>query len=205
MDSESDDACASWRDHYGPAMPLALKKQLPALDKHARAFIERSPFLTMATVDANGRADCSPRGDQPGFVRVLDDATLFLPDRPGNNRLDSLGNIASHPDVGLLFLIPGINETLRVNGKAAITTETSLLAGSAVKDRTPKSGLVIAVEEVFFHCTKALVRARLWAPEAQAARSEVTTLARVLADQIEGVDAEKAEMRLAESERERLY
>lgn len=205
MDRDDNDACAPWRDLYGPTLDVALKKQLAVIDRHARAFIARSPFLTMATVDADGRADCSPRGDEPGFVRVLDEKTLLLPDRPGNNRLDSLTNVQSHPSVGLLFLIPGITETLRVNGRATITTDDELLAASAVQGRPPKTGLLVSVDEVYFHCTKALVRAKLWSADAQAHRSEVATLGRVLADQVAGVDAEAADARMAEAERERLY
>lgn len=113
MDRDDNDACAPWRDLYGPTLDVALKKQLAVIDRHARAFIARSPFLTMATVDADGRADCSPRGDEPGFVRVLDDKTLLLPDRPGNNRLDSLTNVQSHPSVGLLFLIQDHRDAAR--------------------------------------------------------------------------------------------
>ena len=193
------------RSHMGAISGIAARKVLPHLDRHARAFIALSPFLVLATADAEGRVDASPRGDPPGFVRVLDDSTLLLPDRPGNNRVDSFGNILATPGVGLIFFVPGIDETLRVNGTARLLTDAALLAESAVLGKLPKTGLVITVAEVFFHCAKALRRAQLWNPAAQIERSSFPSLGRIMAEQVGGSTVEEAEHRIAASYRERMY
>jgi uncharacterized protein len=146
--------------HFQP-MLRATDKVLRALDTYCRRIISLSPFCIVATQGPNG-ADVSPRGDPAGFVRVLDDRTLLVPDRVGNNRLDSMTNLLVNPRIGLLFLVPGMNETLRINGTARITDDARLLASSAVNDRAPKVGLLVAVEEAFLHCAKALTRAALW-------------------------------------------
>jgi PPOX class probable FMN-dependent enzyme len=138
-------------------------------------------------------------------VVVLDDRTLLLPDRRGNNRCDSLGNTIENPKVGLLFFVPGVIETLRVNGAARLTTDPDLLAPTAVDGSAPRSGLLIAVEEAFFHCGKALLRSKLWEAESRVAPGTFPTLGRVLADQIRGVDAEGTDTDLAEAYRKRLY
>jgi PPOX class probable FMN-dependent enzyme len=196
---------AEIRAHYGKVNELAAKKQLAALDGHARRFIALSPFVVVASSDALGRADATPRGDAPGFVRVLDTHTLLLPDRRGNNRVDTFLNVAENPHVGLLFMVPGIRETLRVNGTARITTEPALLEPLAVNGKTPAAGLLVEAEEVYFHCGKALIRSDLWNPEKQVARDAFPSLGKVIADQIAGVDAEKADATIAEAYRERLY
>lgn len=193
------------RAHFGQVSAMAEKKVLHRLDGHCRRFIALSPFLVIATADADGRVDASPRGDPPGFVRVLDDTTLLLPDRPGNNRVDSFANLLSNPGVGLIFFVPGIEETLRVNGAAAVTTEVGLLAGSEMNGKQPKTGMVIRIDEVFFHCAKALKRSRLWNPDAQIARSEFPSLGRILADQTRAFEVEDAESRIETGYRERLY
>ena len=193
------------RAHVGQVSALAERKVLRRLDGHCRAFIALSPFLVLATADAEGRVDASPRGDPAGFVRVLDDATLLLPDRPGNNRVDSFGNILASPGVGLIFFVPGIDETLRVNGTARLMTDAGALAPSEVMGRMPKTGLLVDVQEAFFHCAKALKRSRLWDPAAQVERSRFPSLGRVLADQQAGVDAAEAEVRIETAYRERLY
>ena len=133
------------RTLYGPATARALGKSLDRLDTYCRQFIELSPFVCLSSTAAGGHADVSPRGDAPGFVRVADDRTLLLPDRPGNNRLDSLTNIVENPEIGLLFLVPGFNETLRVNGRARIVRAPETLAGFAVNGRPPASALGVAV------------------------------------------------------------
>jgi PPOX class probable FMN-dependent enzyme len=158
-------------------------KVLRALDVHCRNYIARSPFLALGTFSPSGNADVSPRGDQPGFVRVLDDRTLLIPERPGNRLLDSLQNILSHPRAGLLFLIPGIDETLRVNGRARITRDEKLLAASAVDDKAPKLGIWVDVEECFLHCAKAFRRSRLWHPATFVPREELPTLGQMILDQ----------------------
>ena len=193
------------RELYGPASERSLKKELRHLDRHCRAFIARSPFLVIASTDPEGRCDASPKGDAPGFVEVVDDKTLLIPDRLGNNRVDTLGNLLACPGVGLIFLVPGVNETLRVNGRARVTTDTALLETMAVNGKAPRSGILVAVEEVYFHCGKALIRSDLWNPEKQLKRGEFPSLGRILADQIGGISVEESERLTAESYRTRLY
>jgi uncharacterized protein len=193
------------REIYGAPSERSLKKQLSRLDKHCRAFIERSPFLVMATADAAGRCDASPKGDAPGFVKVLDDETLLIPDRLGNNRVDTIGNLLARPGVGLIFFVPGLDETLRVNGRARVTTDPALLEPLAVNRKVPRSGILVTAEEVYFHCGKALIRSDLWNPEKRLRRSEFPSLGRILADQIGGVSVEEAERQTAESYSTRLY
>ncbi|MBV9016514.1 MAG: pyridoxamine 5'-phosphate oxidase family protein, partial [Alphaproteobacteria bacterium] len=156
---------ADIREIYGEPMERTVKKQLPRLEKHSRAFIALSPFLVIASSDPSGRCDASPKGDAPGFVKVIDDETLLIPDRLGNNRVDTIGNLLSRPGVGLIFFVPGVNETLRVNGKARVTTDPALLEPLAVNGKVPRSGILITAEEVYFHCGKALIRSDLWNPE----------------------------------------
>ena len=151
--SESD-----LRSLFSATHDVAVKKCLKFIDEHARAFIERSPFVCIGTQSNHGSADVSPRGDPCGFVTVLDETTLLIPDRPGNNRLDTLSNILTNPKVGLLFLIPGFDETMRVNGTAALTRDPRLLAAMAVNGRIPIIAIAVHVEEVFIHCAKALRR-----------------------------------------------
>jgi PPOX class probable FMN-dependent enzyme len=169
------------------AMPgrLAVQKQLDRLDANCRRFIALSPFLCLATSRPDGLADNSPRGDAPGFVQVLDERTLAIPDRPGNNRLDSQTNIIHNPNVGLLFFIPGVTETLRVNGRATITADPLLLAGFEVRGRAPKIAIVVSVAEAFLHCSKALIRSRLWQADAQVDRKALPTLGRMIADVVD--------------------
>ncbi|MBK8085991.1 MAG: pyridoxamine 5'-phosphate oxidase family protein [Devosia sp.] len=165
---------------------LAIQKFQTALGPHARTFIARSPFLCLGTQDRAGRADVSPRGDPPGFVRVLDDRTLAIPDRPGNNRLDSLSNILANPGVGLLFLIPGFDETLRINGRARLSTDPALLDGMIVNGRTPTLAIVVEVAEVFLHCAKAFRRSHLWDPSHLQDRHEMPSLIRMILDDTTG-------------------
>ncbi|MGI9500960.1 MAG: pyridoxamine 5'-phosphate oxidase family protein [Geminicoccaceae bacterium] len=174
------------RAFYGEPNPLALKKQLDHLDHNCRRFIELSPFLCLATSGADGRADNSPRGDAPGFVEIAADGkTLFMPDRPGNNRVDSLTNIVHRPEVGLLFFIPGFTETLRINGRARLCTAADLLTRFAVNDRPPRLVVVITVAEVFLQCSKALIRSRLWEEDAKVDRKILPTLGRMIADVVD--------------------
>jgi len=193
------------REIYGPPSERSLKKQLSGFDNHCRAFIERSPFLVIASSDPSGRCDASPKGDAPGFVQVLDDTTLLIPDRLGNNRVDTIGNLLARPGVGLIFFVPGLNETLRVNGHARVTTDPMLLEPLAVNGKVPRSGILVAAEEIYFHCGKALIRSDLWNPEKQLRRSEFPSLGRILADQIDGISVEESERLTAESYRTRLY
>lgn len=172
---------------YATPSERALKKQLSRLDVHCRRFIELSPFVVVATGDGES-FDASPRGGAPGFVRVVDDGTLWIPDASGNNRLDSLANILRTGRIGLLFLIPGIDETLRVNGGARIDAGAEVLAAFSSEPRPPKSVIAVAVEEAFLQCAKALMRAQLWSDAARADRSVLPPMGRMLADQT-GSDA----------------
>lgn len=196
---------AALRAHMGAISALAERKVLHALDRHCRAFIALSPFLVLASADSDGQVDASPRGDPPGFVQVLDDRTLLLPDRPGNNRVDSFANILNAPGVGLIFFVPGIDETLRVNGTARLLTDSDALAGSSIAGKVPRTGVVITVQEVFFHCAKALRRARLWDPATQVERSTFPSLGRILAEQTLVFSAEDAERRIEDSYRTKIY
>ncbi|WOH82095.1 pyridoxamine 5'-phosphate oxidase family protein [Bradyrhizobium sp. BEA-2-5] len=193
------------RSHFGQVSPLAEKKVLHHLDKFCRDFIALSPFLVLATSDCNGHADASPRGDAPGFVAVLDDKTLLIPDRRGNNRVDTFGNIIASPGIGLLFMVPGINETLRVNGRAEISQDAKLLAPLAVQNVVPIIGLKVLVEETYFHCGKALMRSKLWSPATQVERNNFPTLGRIIAEQTAAIEPEVAEKAMEEAYRTRLY
>ena len=193
------------RETYRPPAPRATQKVLDRLDVHCRNFIALSPFCVLSTSNSDGQPDASPRGDPPGFVQVLDDRTLLLPDRPGNNQVDSLQNVVTNPGVGLLFFIPGMNETLRVKGRAEIVTDDEVLTPLTVGRRPPLSGLKVTVEEAFLHCGRALLRGRLWDPAAQVERSAYPTYGQVLADQIAGADAGRIDAEEEEANRERLY
>jgi PPOX class probable FMN-dependent enzyme len=203
MDGITD--ASALRDFYGDISQLAQMKELTRLDKHCRAFIALSPFLVLATSDAEGRLDASPRGDAPGFVLVLDDTMLLLPDRPGNNRVDSYGNVVANPGVGLIFFVPGIDETLRVNGRASVTTDASLLADAEAMGKVPRAGLLIAVEQAFFHCAKALKRSHLWDAGRHVERGSFPSLGKIIADQTAQCSVEDAEARIADGYKNRLY
>jgi uncharacterized protein len=193
------------RESYGAPSERALKKQLSRIDRHCRDFIARSPFLVIASADPSGRCDASPKGDAPGFVQVIDDTTLLIPDRLGNNRIDTLANLLARPGIGLIFFVPGINETLRVNGRACITTNPALLEPLAVNNKVPRSAILVTAEEIYFHCGKALIRSDLWNPDKQVRRSDFPSLGRILADQIGGISVEESERYTAESYKTRLY
>ena len=188
------------REVFGPAMDLAVRKSLTALDRHCRDFIARSPFLCIGTSGKSGRADVSPRGDPPGFVQVLDDRTLIIPDRPGNNRLDTMSNILENPAVGLLFFIPGFDDTLRINGKATIVRDEALLAAAEVNGKRPVVAIRVDVEEAFLHCAKALKRARLWDPASRVDRRVMPTLGRMILEQTAPAGAKPAEAAVAEAD-----
>jgi hypothetical protein len=163
---------------------MSVKKSLSKLDKHLKHFINLSPFLVLSTVRDDGFCDASPRGDAPGFVRILDNNNLFLPDRPGNNRLDSLTNIIKNPGIGLLFMIPGLDMTLRVNGKAHIVTDVALLEPSMVNKRIPKSGLKIEINECYIHCGKAIRRSKIWSNEMQIKKGTFPSIGKIIKDQL---------------------
>lgn len=160
-----------------PAVRLKLHDRIGPLH---RQFIERSPFVCLATADPEGGIDVSPRGDPPGFVRILDERTLLLPERPGNRLADSLRNLLRDPRIALLFVIPGVGDSYRVNGEAVIVDDPELLAGSAVEGKVPRLGLVISVREAYTQCSKAFLRSALWNPERFVARSELPTAGELL-------------------------
>lgn len=175
---------AELRSLYGEVPRRAAGKVHACVDRHDRAYIARSPFLVLATADAGGLLDVSPRGDLPGFVHVLDEQQLVLPDRPGNNRVDSLLNVLSDPRVALIFLVPGLGHTLRVNGTAQVSTDPALRELGAVRGRLPATALLVRVREVLYQCPRALVRSGLWDPDRQAGPDELPSLDAVLADQV---------------------
>jgi len=192
------------RTRFQAVHTLAALKSRPGLDAHAQEFIRRAPFLCLGTQDMAGHADVSPRGDPPGFVRILDEGTLAIPDRPGNNRLDSLVNILANPSVGLLFIIPGFDDTLRVNGEARLVTDPALLETLAVGERVPKLAIVVTVREAFMHCAKAFRRSQLWDPAALQDRSTMPSLMHILLDQTSEVPSEE-EMRKKDEGLEEEY
>lgn len=193
------------RTLFAAKHPLAEQKCRPVLDLHCRDFIARSPFLCLGTQNADGTSDVSPRGDPPGFVQVIDDTTLAIPDRPGNNRLDSLTNILSNPSVGLLFVIPGYDDTLRVNGTASLSRDPQLLETMSVRERAPKLAIIVKVSETFMHCAKAFRRSRLWDPDARQDRSEMPSLAKIILDQTTGAPEDDARMKQIDDQLEEDY
>ena len=190
---------------YGEINKGSLLKETDRVVPEYQAFIEAAPFVALATRGPEG-LDCSPRGDGPGFVRVRDEKTLLLPDRRGNNRIDSLRNIVRDPSAALLFLIPGIGETLRVNGRAVISVEPSLLESFAIDGKAPKSVIAITVETVFFQCARAILRSELWNPKKHVARGSLPSAGQILAalsnDQVGG---EAYDRELPERQRMTLY
>lgn len=171
---------------YRPVSQTAKDKVLAQVDRHGRAFIARAPFCVVASVGADGTMDVSPRGGTPGFVHVSEDGlTLMLPDRPGNNRLDTIRNLLSGDGaVGLMFMIPGFDDIYRVNGRACATADAEILAGFNEFDRPPRLVLMIAVEEAYLHCPKAVMRARLWEDDARVDRSVMPSLTEMVFDQL---------------------
>ena len=159
---------------YGAPVPRSLTKEIDYISDHYRAFIEKSPFVVLASIGPEG-LDCSPRGDPAGFVRVTDNKTVLLPDRRGNNRLDTLKNIVRDPRVSLLFLIPGVGETLRINGRAMLSTDPALCASFEMQGKAPQSVVVVTAERVYFQCQKALARSALWSAEPHVERSALPT------------------------------
>jgi uncharacterized protein len=193
------------REIYAQPSDLALRKELNHVDRHAREFIGRSPFVVISSADAHGWPDASPRGDAPGFVSVVDEKHLHLPDRPGNNRLDTFQNLIGNPKIALLFLVPGRLETLRVNGTARLLTEPELLAKHAVRGKPARAIVEIAATNVYFQCGKAVVRSGLWQQEKWPSLDGLATFAQALSDQIQGIEQADTEKRLDKAYRETLY
>lgn len=196
---------ADLRALFSPTHDLALKKCQARLSVHAQAFIRRSPFVCIGTQSPDGRADVSPRGDPAGFVEILDRQTIALPDRPGNNRLDTLSNIVANPAVGLIFMIPGFDDTLRLNGRATLSTDPQLLGRMAVGGSVPKLAIVVAIDEVFLHCAKAFRRSHLWDPAHHQDRSEMPSLMKFILDEIGDAPEEEDAMRKLDEGLEQAY
>ncbi|MEP6640389.1 MAG: pyridoxamine 5'-phosphate oxidase family protein [Gaiellales bacterium] len=195
---------AELRALYAAPAERALRKELDRLDRHCRRFIAHSPFVVLATADAEGRQDATPRGGDPGFVHVADERTLLLPDRPGNNRLDSLANLTQRPEVGLLFMVPGVDETLRVNGMAELRDDPGLTRRFEAAGRSPRIVIQITVRQAYLHCAKALMRSRLWEPDARIDRAELPTMGQMLRDQI-GSGRAETQAEMVERYRGQLY
>lgn len=171
---------ADLRAVLGNPTPLVMRKELKALDAHARQFIERSPFLIIGTRGADGRLDVSPKGDPSGFVHVLDEQTLAIPDRPGNRRADTFTNLIANDRIGLIFLIPGKQETLRVNGRAIVVRDAALREQLGLNGKVPEFAIVVAVEQMFFHCAKCVIRSGLWKPDSWPSTAGLASLAQTL-------------------------
>ncbi|MDG5471906.1 pyridoxamine 5'-phosphate oxidase family protein [Jeotgalibacillus sp. ET6] len=186
---------------------LAKNKVIPAIDRHCRTFISKSPFLVMSTSDEKGRCDASPRGDFPGFVHVLNEKTLIIPERPGNKRVDSMRNLLINPGIGLLFFIPGLGETLRVNGKAQLIQDEEILSQLAFKGKEPLLAIAVEVEECFIHCAKAFRRSGLWDPDSWPAGQELPSAAKMIIEhaKIEDHTTEQMKQRLEDGYLNRLY
>ena len=191
----------------GEPLETTRAKVADRLTALTRVFIERSPFVLLSTTGADGRCDVSPRGDPAGFVRILDERTLLLPERPGNRLADSLTNILARPQVGLLFLVPGVGETFRVNGRAVLTDDDGLLGPCAVEGKPPKLGILIDIEEAFTHCPKAFLRSDFWNPARFVTRDTLPSGGAILASLQPGFDAERYDRERAEryARREGFY
>ncbi len=189
---------------YGAPLVRSLTKEIDQISDHYRAFIEQAPFVVVATSGPEG-LDCSPRGDPPGFVRVQDANTVLIPDRRGNNRLDTLKNIVRDPRISLLFLIPGIGETLRINGRAEIVVDDDLAASFEVHGKRPKTVVVVTVERVYFQCQKALARSRLWKSEARIPRTALPSTGTMLAALDGAIDAATYDANYPEHMKKSIY
>ena len=195
------------RDLVGTPSERAEKKVIHDIDEHCQNFISLSPFLIMSTADQKGNCDVSPRGDCPGFVMVINEKQLLIPERPGNKRVDSMKNILENPRVGLQFFIPGLGESLRINGKAFLVKDDDLLEKMAVNGKRPLLGIGVEAEECFIHCAKALLRSGLWEPETWKDKALLPRAAKILAAHanIEGVTVDEVEASLIEGYNNRLY
>lgn len=189
---------------YGAANPLALAKEAPRLTEPYRRFVELAPFIAIATQGAGG-LDCTPRGDPGAVAVVLDDKTVAIPDRRGNNRLDTLRNLVADPRIALLFLIPGANETLRINGRAVLSTDPDLIRRTTMEDKAPKCVIVVTIDTVYFQCGKALVRSRLWQPEGKVERALIPTAGQMAAAAVAGFDGTAYDAELPARQTATLY
>lgn len=188
------------RTAYPQPSEMVRKKQLSVLEKHCKRIVSLSPMVLVGTSDAHGGQDVTPRGGEPGFVQVIDDRTLALPDWPGNNRLDTLTNLLERPGVGLLFLVPGLDETLRINGKVEIRDDEDLRQRFETAGKIPRTVLLVKVEEAYLHCAKAFMRSKLWSPESRIERDALPSIGQMIRDQL-SLDGPPAESREQMTER----
>jgi uncharacterized protein len=191
----------------GTPSELVKRKTINQLDHNCKSFISKSPFLVISTADKSGSCDVSPRGDLPGFVLVLNENYLVIPERPGNKRMDTMVNILSNPQIGLQFFIPGLGETLRVNGKACLVKDSELLEQMAAKGKIPLIGIGVQVEECYMHCAKALIRSGLWEPSTWPEKETLPSVAKIIYEHanLPGSSPETVEDGLKESYAKRLY
>lgn len=196
----------SLESHFGEPYPTAVAAMRDSLDKYQRRFIELSPFACLATADASGRPTISPKGDKPGFIQIIDDNTLVLPDRIGNNKVESFHNLVENPKMALIFMIPGLRETLRVSGEARIVTDPQQLAFAAVGKNPVKTGLVIHITQSYFHCGKAMIRSKLWDESSKLEKGAFPSFGEVLKEEVEMEQSvEEVEEMLEEVYEKELY
>jgi PPOX class probable FMN-dependent enzyme len=193
------------RSLYAQPTERAIRKELTYLDKHCRSFIALSPYLVLCTSDAAGNLDASPRGGMPGFCKVSDDHTLLLPDRPGNNRLDSFTNLLQTGRIGLLFFVPGVDEMLRVNGTAELRTDEALCAQCVEQGKPARVVISVTVREAYLHCAKAIMRSGLWKAESQVPRSVLPSMGQMIHDQSGGATVVESQEVMLARHREQLY
>lgn len=195
------------RERIGESSESVKNKVIDYLDKHCRGFISKSPFLLISSSNTNGECDVSPRGDAPGFVRVMDHVHLVIPERPGNRRADTMRNVIENPNLGLIFIIPGLEETLRVNGEACLVKDQEILESMAYRGKIPKLAIGVKVKECYIHCAKAFRRSSLWDSSTWPRENNRPYVPKILSDHIklEGVTPEKVEKSLAEGYKNRLY
>jgi uncharacterized protein len=190
----------------GSPIPNQVNKIIHHIDDHCRAWIGRTPFIVISSIGANGAMDVSPKGDPPGFVKVLDEQTLAIPDRPGNRRGDTLLNVLDNPSVGIVFIVPGRREVVRVNGVASLARDPDLLDGMAINGKLPELAIIVRVREAFFHCGKSMIRSGLWEPVRWGPIDDLPTYAQALKDHAASADTvETIQARIDRGEAERLY
>ncbi len=192
--------------HFGEPLDLALAVMFDSMDKYHKQFIERSPFACIATSDASGQPTISPKGDAPGFIKVIDDNTLLLPDRIGNNKVESFHNLIENPKMALIFIIPGLRETLRISGEASLTTDQNYLTACQVGKNPVRTGLLIKVSKVYFHCGKAMIRSKLWDEESKARPGELASFGEIVKEEAQVNESQESiQTNLEDAYENRLY
>ncbi|MCM3633685.1 MULTISPECIES: pyridoxamine 5'-phosphate oxidase family protein [Paenibacillus] len=192
----------------GQPSNVVSNKVIHSLESTSKDFISNSPFIVIATSDGKGRCDASPRGDRPGFVHIIDEKHLFIPERPGNRKMDSIQNILQNPHIGIIFIIPGMDETFRVNGRACISRDEALLSKTAVNGKLPKMGIGVEIEECYMHCGKAFKRSGLWDAEQWLPKNELPSASKIIAAHVSEkmqVTADQIEKSLEDTYKNRLY